>query len=264
MDSRNGEGYLGRHLASHGYIVAAPDFPLSNSAAPGGATVLDLPNQPGDVSFVIDQVTANVSIDTAHIGVSGLSLGGSTTLLSAFHPRLRDARVGAALPIAGVSCMLTQPFFSRSLPVLFLQGDADLIAPPQDNSERSFPLAQDPRELVLLRAGSHTGFSGFAALFDPTMNYDRIGCMALGNIVVTSFSGLGTADEGINQDPSVCPMPCQGTPVDPSLDADRQTQLTKAVGLAFFDAWLLGQADAKSYLKGALQSENPEVTLRLK
>jgi predicted dienelactone hydrolase len=265
MDSRNGEGYLGRHLASRGYIVAAPDFPLSNSAANGGPTITDLPNQPGDVSFVIDQVLATLSVDSAHIGISGLSLGGATTLLAAFHDKLRDKRVGAALPIAPLSCMFTAQFFGNSLPVLFLQGDADMIAPTAQNSERVFPEAQAPKELILLKAGSHTGFSGFASLFDPTMNYDRIGCMALGDIAVPpTFDGLGTADDGINPDTSVCPAPCQGTFVDPSLNADRQTELTKIIGAAFFDGWLLEDKAAQKYLQGAVAKENPEVSITLK
>src|SRR5205823_7649068 len=111
MDSRNGEAYLARHLASHGYLVAAPDFPLSNGAAPGRATVADVPNQPGDLSFIIDQLLADAtygaSADGDHIGPSGLSLGGLTTLLATFHPRFRDPRILASLPIAPASCMLT-------------------------------------------------------------------------------------------------------------------------------------------------------------
>ena len=268
MDSRQGENYLARHLASHGYLVAAPDYPLSNSAAPGGATVLDLPNQPGDVSFIIDSLLADPTwskaVDSAHIGISGLSLGGLTTLLSAFHPRLRDTRVKAALALAPVSCMLTAPFFAQSVPVMLVQGDRDMILPIADNTERIFPLAKDPRELVVLKTGSHTGFSGFASLFDPTMNYDRIGCMALGSVQVMSFGALGSADEGIAQDPSVCAQPCQQPIMDPSLEAGRQQQLTQAIGLAFFESRLKNDAAAEKFLEGPLQSENMEVTLQLK
>ena len=205
MDNRNGENYFGRRLASHGFIVAAPDYPLSNGAAPGGPTVLDTPNQPGDLSFVIDSLLADSTygplIDAAHIGASGLSLGGLTTLLSTFHPRLRDQRIIAALPMAGVSCMFTAPFFAQSVPLLLVQGDADLIAPPDANSERSFPLAQAPKELALLKAGSHTAFAGVASILDPTMNYDRLGCGELGSVSVTGFGALGSEADGISQDP---------------------------------------------------------------
>jgi predicted dienelactone hydrolase len=268
MDSRNGESYFGRHLASHGYIVAAPDYPLSNGAAPGGPTITDLPNQPGDLSFVIDSLLADptygAAADAGHIGASGLSLGGLTTLLSTFHPRLRDARIAAALPMAAPSCMLEAAFFGQAVPVLFLHGDSDLIVPIEANSARVFPLAKDPRELVTLHTASHTGFSGFATLFDPKMHYDRIGCMVLGSIRVLSFNGLGSEAEGISPDPSVCPMPCQGTAPDPSLEAERQQQLTNTVGAAFFEARLRGDAGAKAFLEGPLASENPEAQIRLK
>lgn len=43
-------------LASHGYVVAAVDFPLSTTGLPGGLDLLDYTNQPGDVSFVIPQM----------------------------------------------------------------------------------------------------------------------------------------------------------------------------------------------------------------
>src|SRR5262245_34754190 len=52
LDGRTGEAYLAQHLASRGYVVAAPDYPLSNGGAPGGPTFADVANQPGDWSFV--------------------------------------------------------------------------------------------------------------------------------------------------------------------------------------------------------------------
>ncbi|HSS09209.1 MAG TPA: hypothetical protein VLL25_04955, partial [Acidimicrobiales bacterium] len=43
--------------ATAGYVVAAPDFPLSNRRAAGGPSVVDYFNQPADVSFVITAVS---------------------------------------------------------------------------------------------------------------------------------------------------------------------------------------------------------------
>ena len=51
-----GGAYLAEHLASRGYVVAAPDFPLTNWYAPGGPNITDIVNQPGDVSFIIDTI----------------------------------------------------------------------------------------------------------------------------------------------------------------------------------------------------------------
>lgn len=42
-----------QHLASHGYVVAAPDFSASNLQAPGGPRLVAVLKQPEDVSFLI-------------------------------------------------------------------------------------------------------------------------------------------------------------------------------------------------------------------
>ena len=82
-------GLLLRRIASAGYVVAAPTFPLSNGGAPGGPRLADVFNQPADVSFVIDQMLAanadpasafHGTIDPDRIGVGGHSLGAITTL----------------------------------------------------------------------------------------------------------------------------------------------------------------------------------------
>src|SRR4051794_18072237 len=54
----SGPAYQGllERFAAQGYVVAAPTFPLSNGAAPGGPKLGDYVNQPADVSFVIGQV----------------------------------------------------------------------------------------------------------------------------------------------------------------------------------------------------------------
>ena len=77
-------------MASHGYIVAAADYPLTSGSTPGGANGDDVVNQPADVSFLIDSVL-NLSadekpfageVDGSRIGLSGYSLGGLTTYLT--------------------------------------------------------------------------------------------------------------------------------------------------------------------------------------
>ena len=69
-----------------------PHFPLPYAGTPGGIDGADVQHQPGDVSFVIDQVLADASsedtvfaglVDDEKIGVAGhsdlLSLGGLPT-----------------------------------------------------------------------------------------------------------------------------------------------------------------------------------------
>jgi predicted dienelactone hydrolase len=265
-DDRLGEAYLARHLASHGYVVAAPDFPLSRGSAPGGATVADLPQQPGDVSFVIDSLlqdaTIAVSIDGAHIGAAGLSLGGMTTLLVALHPTLHDERIVAALPIAAPSCMFAPPFFSRALPLLFLHGDADLIVPIADNSAAAFKGAQKPTTLVTLKKASHTGFVSVATAFDVREHYDRIGCAVLPASTLDLSEGLGGYAVGVRAASPSCLAVCQAPPIDPALAADRQQALTKAIGLAFFEGALRAKGDARAFIAHDLGAENRDVAVQ--
>ena len=107
----------GQHLASHGYIVAAPDYPLSNLTAPGGPRLIAVLEQPKDVSFVIDKMLEfnaadgnrfKGAIDPDRIGATGHSLGAMTTFMSVYGPD-RDPRIKAALPFETPGC-----FFPRA------------------------------------------------------------------------------------------------------------------------------------------------------
>jgi predicted dienelactone hydrolase len=274
MDRRTNEAYLGEHLASHGYLVAAPDFPLSKAGAPGGPTINDTAEQPRDVSFVLDQLLRengdaasafHGAIDEQRIGASGLSLGGLTTLLVAFHPTLHDPRIRAATAWAAPSCMLTEPFFaSVSMPLLLLHGDSDLIVPIEANSRRAFPLTHKPSELVVVKNGSHTGFAGPATFFDQSMHVDEIGCTALEGFSVASFATLGTEEQGISQDTNACPQPCTVMPGTAALDSTRQQTLTKALALGFFDAELEHDGQGSSFVEARAAAENPELAVELK
>ncbi|MGH3055905.1 MAG: alpha/beta hydrolase family protein, partial [Gaiellaceae bacterium] len=192
MSNRAGGTYLVQHLASYGYLVAAPDFPLSNSEAPGGPTFRDLASQPGDVHFVIDQLLAlghNTQsalaggIDSARIGLTGFSMGGSTTLLAALHPTLRDPRVRAAALMAGVTCFLGADFYGHTrVPLLIVHGDIDAFAPYQANGLFAFDEANPPKYLVTIAGGSHVGFTdGIGVIFQNVNNPDDLGCRSLGD-----------------------------------------------------------------------------------
>ncbi|MFQ5514117.1 MAG: alpha/beta hydrolase family protein [Myxococcota bacterium] len=275
LDSRLGESFLTEHLASRGYVVAAPDYPLSHGGAPGGATVADVPEQPGDWSFVLDAVLGAFPslADPGRVGASGLSLGGLTTLLVTYHPELRDPRIGAALPMAGPGCFFGRRFFrTTSTPLLVLHGDSDLIVPFKENALRVFRRARGPKLLVRLRDGSHTGFSVFAPLFDPSQHFDAIGCAALtgglGDGIPSDpnanpFEALGGREQGILLDPRLCPLPCEApVPVTPSMGAARHHELTRAVATAFFDAYLRSDESARCFLRSGLARESPDVAVR--
>ena len=123
-------------LASHGYVVVAVNYPLTNMGAPGGPNVKDVVNQPGDVSFLIDSLLEQSAtsghslegmVDADRIGVTGISLGGLTSTLAAFHPEWADDRIKASLSIAGPTALFTPEFFQhRDVPFLMLAGDIDV------------------------------------------------------------------------------------------------------------------------------------------
>lgn len=136
----NSYGALLNAWASAGYVVAAVEFPHTNCHLrdPDEA---DLVNQPGDVSFVISQMTAMSArqrgvlsglINPAQIAVAGQSDGGDTVVAVAANTCCADHRVKAALILSGAEWppLGGSWFPKRTPPILFVQGDADTINPP--------------------------------------------------------------------------------------------------------------------------------------
>jgi predicted dienelactone hydrolase len=131
-------------------------------SAPGGPRLSDVLNQPGDVSFLIDSFLGfshqtghqlEGAIDEEAIGLSGHSLGGLTTLLTAFGPR-RDPRVKAALPIAGPACLVgATAYDTPAVPLLVLGGSEDRIV-AWDSVRAAYDMAQPPRYLLAILAAT--------------------------------------------------------------------------------------------------------------
>jgi predicted dienelactone hydrolase len=275
MSMRTGGAFLARHLSSYGYVVAAPDFPLTNSHAPGGPNVFDVAEQPGDVRFLIDQLLAlsagsqgllSGSLDPQRIGLTGLSLGGMTTYLAAFHPTLRDTRVRAAAPIAGPGCFFGPQFFGdRSVSLLILHGDIDAIVPYQQNAVFAFREANPPKYLATVVGGTHTAFADGTEFFDNQNNPDDVGCAALrGTLPEGSdhslLDRLGGPDAGIIM--GDCPNPCSGPGHGPtSIRPTRQHELTILSVAPFFEATLRGDGRARHFLEQTAAAENPDLRI---
>ena len=121
--------------AAAGYVVAAPLFPLSSSETPGGPDGGDIGNQPGDMSFVIDQVL-NASaapngplsglVDPNEIGAAGHSNGAITTLGLVANSCCRDTRVKAAVVMAGTTEGLGRGSYelAEAPPLLIVSGSS--------------------------------------------------------------------------------------------------------------------------------------------
>ena len=263
--------YLTRHLASHGYIVAAPDFPLTRAGAPGGFNAVDVVEQPADVRFLNSQLLA-VSADSAsrffggidaqRIGVTGLSLGGLTAYMVAFHPTLRDARVRAAAPQAGNACFLTHAFFGdTSVPLLIVHGDLDAVLPYAAHSLFAYGLANPPKWLVTITGGTHMGFGENActSFLNQANNPDDIACPASSGYYPAVVEGLGGSGVGlVIADCQNCPRP---RPFSRSIRPCRQNDLTILSVYPFFEAILRGDQAARGFLEQTLAAENPELTV---
>jgi fermentation-respiration switch protein FrsA (DUF1100 family) len=156
--------------ASAGFVVAAPLFPLSNANVKGGPDAGDVVNQPQDMSYVIDAVlydsllpsgVLSGLVDSKEIGAAGHSNGAVTILGLVANTCCFDARVKAAIVMAGT----TEGFppghydFSKAPPLLLVHGTADQLIP-----YRSAPLiynqARGPKGLLTLQGGSHEAAGG--------------------------------------------------------------------------------------------------------
>ncbi len=145
--------------AHDGYIVAAPEFPLTDAAVAGvHLDEADLDNQPGDVRFVTDQLVAEgnplaIVIDPARVAVAGHSDGGETALAAGIRPAPRCEPVYRA-----IISMSTQPVpglgATRNPPILVTQGDADTINPP-GNGIQTWRDATSPKYLEVLHGAGH-------------------------------------------------------------------------------------------------------------
>ncbi len=151
--------------ARAGYVVAAPAFPLTNPNAIGGLNERDMPNQPGDVSFVISQMIASSRtsgsflsglIEPSRIGVAGQSDGGDTVLASAYGSCCRDPRVDAAIVMAGQAMPFGGRFFgaSKTPPLLVIQGSADTVNAPAFSTQ-IYGMGRPPKYLLWLKGADH-------------------------------------------------------------------------------------------------------------
>jgi fermentation-respiration switch protein FrsA (DUF1100 family) len=148
-----------------GFVVAAPIFPRTNPAAPGGPDEADLVNQPADMSLVITRMLAASQspgnpldgvIDPARVAVAGQSDGGDAALAVADDPRFRDRRVRAAVILSGAEIPFVAGYTvpRGAPPLLACQGSADTINPPAA-ALAFFAGAPRPKFLLTLVGAGH-------------------------------------------------------------------------------------------------------------
>ena len=270
--SRSLSSFLTEHLASYGYVVAAPDFPLSSFGSPSGPTAVDYLNQPGDISYILDSLVASSQdagdlfsggIDSETVGITGHSMGGMTTLLVTFDPELRDDRVDAAVPLAPLACPFTEEFFrNRDVPVLFIGGSVDLFCPWEENLQGPYDRADSPKYILNIINGIHMGFTNFdfpdslaiESLFSVEIEQSDEEILAWTSLL----ERLG--------DPGLC-GDLTGNPAEQEIDAfpetviapDRQRELVNIFTTAFFELHLRGRDEYQYFFSSDYTGGIPDI-----
>jgi dienelactone hydrolase len=131
----DGEGSFfrafGESWARHGYVVALPTFPLSRH---GIADSNDVVNQPGDISFVADELgsldrgdplAGHVDADTLAVG--GHSLGSATVFGVGYNSCCVDDRIDAVIAVSGGPYPFPAGNYDDppATPMLLVHGGAD-------------------------------------------------------------------------------------------------------------------------------------------
>jgi alpha-beta hydrolase superfamily lysophospholipase len=270
LTSNRTEGaYLATHLASHGYVVAAPDFPLSNGTTNNGSvcypSAADVGGQVGDLFYLTAALTSpqlqavapfTALIDPARKALIGHSLGGTTVALAGSYASLYGVNFDAVITLAPGACPLFlpgQPGSSLAMPSLVIQGTTDAVTHYDTNAVPLFDSSKDPKYLVAIENGSHLGFVGSAAYFEatyPTVPLDTLICSALAPLLA--------GDPG-SQACGVCSPPYVTTGLQ--IPSARQQALTKATVLAFLEGYLSCVSPDQAYLMNQLDNENNDVTV---
>ncbi|MBU0994582.1 MAG: prolyl oligopeptidase family serine peptidase [Proteobacteria bacterium] len=246
--------YAAKHLATHGFVVAAPDFPLSSSNVqkyPCVGNALDYDNQAVDVIFVAKAMVSEslkpiFHVDPERLGLSGISLGGLTVLLAG-----NFADVDAVAMMAPASCTVVNyygwgllPDLPLTKPSMVIHGTADGILPYDKNATPLYEINADPKYLLTLEDGSHIGYGN-----DAPNTEDQLGDISM-DYYVCGFLPV-PAD-------TTCPSCAAASPYAPQMPALRQMDLTKVSLLAFFDGYLRNNLLDRFYLKYILDKENDD------
>lgn len=275
LSSRTEGVYVTRALAQCGYVVVAADYPRSRMGAEGGSRLDDVVNQPGDVSLLIDQLLAfnqtfghslEKKIDPLRIGVMGVSLGGLTSALVTFHPKLHDTRIKAAVSIAAPAELLGPAFFAtRDVPYLLIYGDNDSVINYANNGRATFRKVPNS-SLVTLHRATHSAFADATTWLFWMRAHDDLGCYALNRYLpakdVNPFEKLGDESVGLVI-PFRSSRPCAHPSTQLAMRPHRQHVLTRLAVTAFFESIFANDAQQKArfgeYLGRDFAKQNPDV-----
>ncbi|MEI7623985.1 MAG: hypothetical protein WCJ88_10555 [Actinomycetes bacterium] len=156
-------------IAAAGFVVAAPEFPMSSTVYDGAPDEGDIPDQARDLSFLISAMTGPESppqlskmMLAGPVGVIGHSDGAVTALLASFAPRYADSRIGAVVAVSGDFDTFGGAWFTTNdPPLLAIHGEYDEINP---FASSELLVENDPGEAMLVGV---MGASHLGAVTDP-------------------------------------------------------------------------------------------------
>ncbi|MFI5487409.1 alpha/beta hydrolase family protein [Micromonospora echinaurantiaca] len=152
------ETLLTRWVAA-GFVVAAPTFPHTSRGT--DTNVLDVLNQPADVSYALTQVLAldgkagdplRGRLAGDRVAAAGHSAGGVTTI--GLFTAGRDERLDAGVVFAGTALGVGTAFAGAAAPQLFVHGEADEVVQYAAGKE-AYDKVPWPKAMLSLPNGDH-------------------------------------------------------------------------------------------------------------
>ncbi|MFL6122293.1 dienelactone hydrolase family protein [Actinophytocola sp.] len=178
--------YLGlfRHLASWGFVVAAPATqrgPLASSRLFAADLVSAL-----DVCTGVRLGEGSISVSASSLGLAGHSTGGGAAVLAAAD----DPRVRA---VATLAASQTKPFATDAaarcaMPSMHLAGGADVVAPYVGHARLIAANWGGPAQLRVLPKVDHMGFAEgrhWSGLLIPGSSHH--GALRIARVLLTAF-----------------------------------------------------------------------------
>jgi hypothetical protein len=146
------------HLAEAGFVVAMPLFPLATAGGPLNEN--DLVSEPGDITFVLNQVIAAGGLlhgmaDASHVALIGHSDGAEAVLGAAYLPGQVDARARVVIAGAAAGILLGNHGSSDvAHDVMVIQGTADTVNAPSA-ADRLYATTGSPKSYLQLIGAPH-------------------------------------------------------------------------------------------------------------
>jgi len=255
-------------LASHGFIVVAPEHTGNSQFDPSDDFVPAAEKRVPDVTFTIDTMFARSAdpsdrfrgrIDTTGVGVVGHSFGGMTSVGTAtgWAGAPPDPRVVAIAPISAVidgelqeddrdvpeAGFPLEDLAAIDIPVMLLGGTLDTNVPIENNAVAFDALTVSPAYRADIVGATHTHFANICAI--GSLLLDDLG------IPMSAWELIGA---------KALIRPYNDTCTPEAFPIDEAVRLQNLYVVAFFRKHLLGEAQYDDYLTEAYALANePDV-----